>query len=426
MNKSRKWTKLAALAVVAAMAVVMLASCQTGGTYEELAGDESVVTVIGKDANTVVPYTGDPVIVVIDTDDPQYATGNNGSNGDNNGGSSDDNNDGSSGDNNGGSNGDNNGGSNGGDNNGGSDSDDLAPDESGTAVSMLSQNLRATNFGATNDGANNTLGFRQYRFQKLVETYDPDVIATQEVTPDWLEALYALLPDYTVHYKWRSESNKEGTPVLYKTSKYECVESGHFWLSETPNVESPSYGEEGIVARITSWVRLKDKTTGSEFYFYSTHFGLGGGQVVRGAGNQIAETFSSLPPGSYAFVMGDFNDAYQSKDYLSYMDYVRIVDLRDVASEMSDAGICEIGEIRTGTMNGFREEENYYNGGGGFIDHCMAKPNAHLAVDFYGVLYDRIEVESESVPLGYVSDHFGVLCNVRIDTTPSYADYYAL
>ncbi|MBQ7779118.1 MAG: endonuclease/exonuclease/phosphatase family protein [Clostridia bacterium] len=316
----------------------------------------------------------------------------------------------------------------GGDNSGssGADGDEyaaLVADTSGTAIRFMSQNIRTgSSLTGTGDGENNQIGYRRYRFKALVEKYDPDVICTQEVTPLWIEQFNNLLGStYSMEYKMRSDKSKEATPVHWKTSKYDMVSVEHFWLSSTPNVESSCYGETGIPGRITTSVTLKDKATGSKFTVLSTHFGLGGGAVVIGSGNQIADMFAKMPKGTYAFVLGDFNDKYQSTEYFTYCDMERLVDLRDICSDMADVGIGKMGDLRNGSFNGFNVAAA---DGGSYIDHVMAKPNAKMAVEYYSVLYDQLGDDANGAPVGYISDHFAVICDVRIDTTPSYKAFY--
>lgn len=423
MFNNKKWTKVIALTLMTVMSVMLLASCKAGQTYADNPGDESNVSVIPKDQSVEVPYTGDPKVITIQTEDPQYAptTGNQGSDddGDTAGGDGSDD-DGTAGD-------DGTDQTGGDDDNSGSSGTDMeeiwANDDSGTKLRMMTQNIRTgSSLTGTGDGENNAIGLRRYRFKKLVETYDPDVICTQEVTPIWIEQFETMLGDtYGIEYKYRSEKSKEATPVQYKLSKYELVEANHAWLSATPDVESSSYGEPGIPARITTWCKLKDKSTGVTFTVYSAHFGLGGGDVVIGAGNQLANYFSEMPKGSYAFAMGDFNDAYMSKEYQTYVDWQRAVDLRDIGNDMAGYGICEMGTLN-GTFNGFNEDRK--NGGGSYIDHIIAKPNGKLAVEYYTVLYDRPSDAANNVPEGFVSDHFAVICDVRMNTSVSYADFY--
>lgn len=428
MSTNKKALRLTALGTAVLIAVPMLASCAGGSKYEDKMGDLSSVSVIQKQEQQVVEYTGEPHITyrdvyVEDDGSGNNSNNNNSSNNNSNNNNSDNNNNNS--DNN--NNGDNN------DNNNNNNQESPNPDTSGTPVTMMTQNLRVVggdwDYVQAADGAQNTVHIRTYRFQELVNRYDPDVIALQECGESWITQGLPIVmgSTYAMEYKYRADSSKESTPVLYKKDKYDRVDGGFFWLSDTPDVSSPSWDEKdqnGIPGRICSWVKLRDKATGVTFNFYSTHFGLTS-LSQKNSGLQFAQLFSQLAKGTYAFVLGDFNLKYRGEEYNAFMDDVRITDLREVAESMTSDGLATMGDMRNGSFSGYSPE--YANGGGSYIDHILAKPNSRMAVDFYGVLYDQIGVEGKeiSVPTGYVSDHFAVLCKVRLNTSQSYADYYA-
>lgn len=60
--------------------------------------------------------------------------------------------------------------------------------------------------------------------------------------------------------------------VFFKTNKYEMKKWGYFWLTE--KYEHPGYSFEttdrGNI-RAAIWVKLKDKQTGRQFFFLTTH-----------------------------------------------------------------------------------------------------------------------------------------------------------
>lgn len=298
--------------------------------------------------------------------------------------------------------------------------------KSGTKVRFLTQNLRCGNIRDPRDGDENRIRIRQHRFKMLMDQYDPDVLCLQECTTGWLGLLEdGILDDYTIINKWRERgidqirfADLESCPVAYKTAKYNELQRGYFWLSETPDRCSPSY-EEGACPRICSWVQLQDKETGAEFYAYSTHFGLGEGRAAIESGKQFARLFNRLPQGSNAVMMGDLNCSYRSDCYNQWAYSDGIKDLRDAAEDMAKDGICALGEIRTGTYNGF-----CYPDGICHIDHIIVKPNPRMAVDHFGVLYDFFGDAERGIPVGYVSDHFAVLCDLRFDTDEDYEKYY--
>lgn len=294
-------------------------------------------------------------------------------------------------------------------------------DESGTKIKLMNQNLRTD--AKADQGTNNDARLRRYRLQELIKKYDPDIIACQEADPFWLETLEADYGSkYGMYYKQRGiieglSTSDEASPVLWKKDKYEKLGEGYFWLSKTPGECSVSY-EEGQLSRICNWVRLKDKATGAKFVIYSTHFGFyKENSSIDGLRNQFAAELNKLPKDTYGFVMGDFNFYAYQEQYYIFADETNITDLRNVAEAMQGDGHCEVGDLKKGSHNGFKDAD-----GNAFIDYVMAAPRKKMAVDSYNIIFDQ--PDSEKGGQGFVSDHFAVLVEVRIDTRVSYEEYY--
>ena len=295
----------------------------------------------------------------------------------------------------------------------------------GTPVKIYCLNLRCGYIRDLRDGRENMIRTRQHRVYKQIKEYDPDVIAFQECTSGWRALLEdGILDGYTFFHKWTHtglEIKPGGTdlitnPVCWKTDKYDVLDKGWFWLSPTPEVSSGYEGDEEH--RIVVWVQLKDKKTGAEFYFHSTHFALGEGDRVIFSGRQLARRFHAFPEGTNAFFMGDLNSPYRSYSYCGWAYEPGLKDLRDAAEAMGKDGLCKVGELK-GTYNGFKAPEGY-----GFNDHIVCKPNKTMAIDTFKVIYDMVGVPERNIPEGYVSDHFALYTEVRLDTDEDYGKYY--
>ena len=85
----------------------------------------------------------------------------------------------------------------------------------------------------------------------LILKQDPDVMLLQEVSVEWIPHLQAFMSEHDYSYygygRYGSEMSdtvvKNGdqfVPILWKTDKYDLVDSGHFWLSDTPIPKVPS------------------------------------------------------------------------------------------------------------------------------------------------------------------------------------------
>lgn len=148
-----------------------------------------------------------------------------------------------------------------------------------------------------------------------IEDVKPDIIGFQEVT--WLHYNYLTdsLYEYDSVINYRDESiMSEGCPVFYRKDKYDLIDKGSFWLSETPDVMSKDWGS--ACYRICSYVILKEKASGKELVVFNTHLDhvsdearINGIAVVL---DKIAE-FGGKP----SVLMGDLNAKPNSATYLS-------------------------------------------------------------------------------------------------------------
>ena len=96
-----------------------------------------------------------------------------------------------------------------------------------------------------------------------LKQYKPDSFGVQEATQKWLDAIDAELGDeYACVAQMRDdETGTEASAVYYLKDKYELVDSGTMWLSETPDVFGSKLPKSGCT-RVATWVILKDKESG--------------------------------------------------------------------------------------------------------------------------------------------------------------------
>lgn len=99
----------------------------------------------------------------------------------------------------------------------------------------------------------------------------PDSFGLQESHYDWMKAVCEALPEYAYVGAGRDDGKNGGefSPVFYLKDKYDVVDSGTFWLSETP--DTPSFGWDAACRRVCSWAKLKEKESGKEYVHINTH-----------------------------------------------------------------------------------------------------------------------------------------------------------
>ena len=121
-----------------------------------------------------------------------------------------------------------------------------------------------------NDGDNSTTKVSQ--ISDIINDYKPDLVGMQEVQGKHVNTsgqyYQKYLPDYGIVY-YSHGDYEYGAPILYLKSKFTLVESGTYWLSDTPNQVS-KYSDSDYV-RSCVWAKFKDKATGGEFVMINTH-----------------------------------------------------------------------------------------------------------------------------------------------------------
>lgn len=255
--------------------------------------------------------------------------------------------------------------------------------------------LMAYNIRCANDPNGHSIDERAPRVKQIIAQNDPDVIGLEEVTPAWMTHLNADYQDrYSIIQYYRAAENREGLAILYKKEKYELVEEGFFWLSDTPDQESK--GWDGDYYRICVWAKLKDKALGKTFVYYAVH--LDGTDTCHlGSYRLIAreiEKNAKFP----CFVGGDCNMRIGSAGYtafLSSMDEAR--DL--VSAPTSPSNTCTYAV-------GYPQIEAQKQDLNAIIDYIFHQENKAAAVDY--------QVDQTQVGGHWPSDHFPIICCYQI------------
>jgi endonuclease/exonuclease/phosphatase family metal-dependent hydrolase len=143
-----------------------------------------------------------------------------------------------------------------------------------------------------------------------------DVCGIEEITkyqsPDFISTLTEY--EYVGYGRDNGKENSAGasgeqTGIIYKKDRYVKMDQGRFFLSKTPYKVSKVSNSD--FNRLVAWIKLKDRTSGKEFFFFSTHFNHNYTAVkvqVRTdqaeiAINEVPKIAGDLP----YFFAGDFN-----------------------------------------------------------------------------------------------------------------------
>jgi endonuclease/exonuclease/phosphatase family metal-dependent hydrolase len=172
-----------------------------------------------------------------------------------------------------------------------------------TLVRIASYNLR---YKAVQDiKTGNEWNKRKYYIAKIIRDYNLEIVGTQEGDFNQMDDLLSLLPGYDyIGYPYKDSLHTAS--ILFKESRFEVMDKGQFWYSETPDIES--IGWDATDSRICTWARIKDKQNDIQFYFFNSHFYWRLHTARENSGkvmvNKIKEIVSTDLP---VISLGDFN-----------------------------------------------------------------------------------------------------------------------
>jgi len=206
-------------------------------------------------------------------------------------------------------------------------------------LDVLSYNIR---YASPNDGPN----LWKNRKGDMIETLsniNPDLLGLQEVLHIQLLELTNGMKEYSYIGVGREDGKTKGeySPILYRKDAFEVLDSGTFWLSDTPS--QISVGWDAALERICSYARFLHRQSGNEFWMFNTHFDHIGVLARANAARLILEKINALNTSSLPVVVtGDFN-------LEPYEEPIKIMQssLEDVQKELTST------EPNYGTFNGF-------------------------------------------------------------------------
>lgn len=263
------------------------------------------------------------------------------------------------------------------------------------AAPVRAEDLRVMTFNVrlltAGDGAN------QWRYRRdlaaqVIRQHQPDVIGTQELFAEQGDDLIARLPDYA----WfgtgrRGGRGDEHMGVFYRRDRLRVVESGDFWLSDTPDVAgSITWGN--LLPRMVTWAlfeciadRIADRR---RFYLFNTHLPYREQDEdarVRSV-EAIVQRVRALPQDVAVIVAGDFNSAPTGREHAL------------LAAHLQDAWTAA--QKRKGPEATFHD--------------FTGKPDRRIDWIFYrGLQVSQVQTITEHEGERYPSDHFPVVATLH-------------
>ena len=141
-----------------------------------------------------------------------------------------------------------------------------------------------------------------------IREQDPDIIGTQETIADMHDKCLGNLEEYTCFFgEAYTENNRRGNYIYWKTGKFNLLESGHRYMSDTPTVRSKY--ERSREYRGFNYLLLESRETGRKLLFLNLHADYRADEDTRVLQLKTVSAFledekwAGLP----AIVVGDFN-----------------------------------------------------------------------------------------------------------------------
>ena len=260
---------------------------------------------------------------------------------------------------------------------------------SATSLSVMTFNMRYDN---PEDGQNNWR-FRRERVAGVIKAQEVDVLGTQELLSNQFNDLSGLLTGYQGVGVGRLDGVESGEycAVFFRKDRFTLLDSGTFWLSETPEVVG-ALGWDGACERIATWGVLRDRD-GRELFFIATHLDHVG-QVARDEGvSLLMKRIETLSGGRPVILTGDFNSEPGSSVVAHVQKDGVLRDAKAIAAQRSgtDWSFSDFGQIP--------EAERP------LLDYIFVSGDIEAV---------RYEVLPDTFDGGYVSDHAPVMAVVKI------------
>lgn len=255
-------------------------------------------------------------------------------------------------------------------------------------VTVMTYNIR---YGTAGDGDNSWPNRRELLIEQLEET-GADVLGMQEALRFQIDDIRGALPQYgEVGIGRDGGTEGEYSCILYNTNRFGVIDSGTFWLSETP--ETRSFGWNAACVRICTWALLVDLKTGESFYHYNTHFDHQSAEARLNGMRLIVKRIAERDPVAPFVLTGDFNAGENSPPLQYAKDNAGPVPMVDTFR------VLHAGAMEVGTFNRFSGDTS-----GAKIDYILTTPDMTVL---------SAEVD-QSMPGGRcISDHFPVAAELR-------------
>lgn len=265
---------------------------------------------------------------------------------------------------------------------------------------IATYNIRYANTG---DTGNRNWSVRKVHVGNTIKSHRFDIFGVQEIGSATQQSdLMAQIPGYSIF--WKGRNNNEGTTgeraaIIYRTSRFQMLENGWFFLSETPY--SYSIGWDAQLSRICMWTKMYDKVTEKEFYFFNTHFDHAGTTARTESAKLIIAQINEITADADlpVFLTGDFNFSTETGS-MAYATLLEggLSDSRKIAPRRQTSG-------PVGTANSWNWSA---------VSITESQRIDFIYVNQKSEVLSYATIDTKYVDDAYPSDHFPVMITAKI------------
>ena len=258
-----------------------------------------------------------------------------------------------------------------------------------TKMMVMSFNVRQSH--AKEADPNNSWSNRKEACLEMLKVRKPDLVGFQETQfkGQWTYFRDSLAAEYGSVGIGRDNGVDKGetSGILYRTSVLTLLDSGTFWVSETPDVPSKSFDEK--YNRSLTWGLFKVNKTGKKFFYFNTHLGLTWKSQKEGIAMIVKKMQEINPDGLPLIFSGDLNTDISSPAFDSLKPLM--LNSHDVAPVSDD--------VPSFNAWGNKKKER-------IIDFIWISPNIKC-----------LEYRTDTTPYGghaLISDHYPISVNIKL------------
>ena len=234
---------------------------------------------------------------------------------------------------------------------------------------------------------------RRHLAIQAVRDCSPHIVGLQEALDFQLEYMASEMHSFGSVGVGRDDGRRGGehAAILYCLERCECLESGTFWFSDTPQFPgSKSWGN--TLPRICTWARFRDLVEGHTFHVFNVHWDhVSQRSRELSAGLLLSEMKRLAGDDARTIVTGDFNVPPDNPAFTPLLS--SDTGLKDTLSESVSVD---------GSQGTFHEFSGKVDG---------ARIDAVLCSEAWSIL--SAEIVTYHVGQSYPSDHFPVLTTLE-------------